>query len=212
MKAHQSPEFKQWVAKAKAVRIEDELARRGIVLKRNGSAELKGPDPDPACGGRDRFSVNTHKGCFNCRGCGAKGDVISLVRHLDKVDFLTACEILTGEPPPFKANGKDRSAGAGSKLGTSPEIRFTHTVLCVQHAPRRSAAGRSGNSTIATIARSAPDRKGLDGAAGPVAICIDTLNRSFTGSESSDEDMTAYLKAADAVGRRSANCSFARRV
>jgi hypothetical protein len=33
----------------------------------------------------------------------------------------------------------------------------------------------------------------------PVAICIDTLNRSFDGSESSDEDMTAYLRAADAI-------------
>lgn len=29
------------------------------------------------------------------------------------------------------------------------------------------------------------------------AICIDTLNRSYTGSESSDQDMTAYVDAAD---------------
>jgi hypothetical protein len=33
----------------------------------------------------------------------------------------------------------------------------------------------------------------------PAAIVIDTLNRSYTGSESSDADMTAYVKAADAV-------------
>jgi hypothetical protein len=33
----------------------------------------------------------------------------------------------------------------------------------------------------------------------PVAIALDTLNRSMTGSESSDEDMAAYLKAADAI-------------
>jgi hypothetical protein len=33
----------------------------------------------------------------------------------------------------------------------------------------------------------------------PAVVCIDTLNRSFTGSESSDEDMTAYVKAADGV-------------
>jgi hypothetical protein len=33
----------------------------------------------------------------------------------------------------------------------------------------------------------------------PVAVVIDTLNRSIAGSESSDEDMGAYVKAADAV-------------
>jgi RecA-family ATPase len=33
----------------------------------------------------------------------------------------------------------------------------------------------------------------------PAVVCIDTLNRSLAGSENSDEDMAAYIKAADAV-------------
>jgi hypothetical protein len=33
----------------------------------------------------------------------------------------------------------------------------------------------------------------------PTVVCIDTLNRSLVGSESSDEDMGAYIRAADAV-------------
>jgi hypothetical protein len=33
----------------------------------------------------------------------------------------------------------------------------------------------------------------------PAAICIDTLNRSLAGSESSDKDMAEYIKAADAI-------------
>src|SRR5262249_37475267 len=33
----------------------------------------------------------------------------------------------------------------------------------------------------------------------PVSVPLDTLNRSIAGSESSDEDMTAYLNAADAI-------------
>ena len=33
----------------------------------------------------------------------------------------------------------------------------------------------------------------------PVLVALDTLNRSIAGSESSDEDMTAYLNAADAI-------------
>jgi AAA domain len=37
------------------------------------------------------------------------------------------------------------------------------------------------------------------GAARPVAIAIDTLNRSLAGSESDDRDMGAYVKAADTI-------------
>lgn len=33
----------------------------------------------------------------------------------------------------------------------------------------------------------------------PDLVCLDTLNRTFAGSESSDEDMTAYITAADAI-------------
>jgi hypothetical protein len=33
----------------------------------------------------------------------------------------------------------------------------------------------------------------------PAAVCIDTLNRSLAGSESSDEDMGAYIRAADGI-------------
>jgi AAA domain len=40
----------------------------------------------------------------------------------------------------------------------------------------------------------------------PVAVVLDTLNRSIRGSESSDEDMTAYITAADAI-RAAFNCA-----
>src|SRR5262245_20919759 len=53
-----------WVDKARAVRIEDELDRRAILLAGN-SKEREGPCP--VCGGTDRFSVNTAKQVFNCR-------------------------------------------------------------------------------------------------------------------------------------------------
>lgn len=33
----------------------------------------------------------------------------------------------------------------------------------------------------------------------PVAICLDTLNRSLNGSENKDEDMSAYIKACDSI-------------
>ena len=33
----------------------------------------------------------------------------------------------------------------------------------------------------------------------PVAVCLDTLNRSLEGSESADDDMSEYIRAADAI-------------
>jgi hypothetical protein len=85
-------------AEAKMIPIEDEIARRSIRLR--GKTERCGPCPK--CGGDDRFSINTAKQVFNCRACGKGGDVIALVQHLDGVDFITACETLTGKR---RANG-----------------------------------------------------------------------------------------------------------
>src|SRR5262245_8365977 len=44
------------------------------------------------------------------------------------------------------------------------------------------------------------------GSDSPVSVVLDTLNRSLAGSESSDEDMTAYLGAADAI-REAFDCA-----
>jgi hypothetical protein len=44
------------------------------------------------------------------------------------------------------------------------------------------------------------------GAVNPVAIVLDTLNRSLDGSESDDKDMSAYIRAGDAV-REAFNCA-----
>jgi hypothetical protein len=41
----------------------------------------------------------------------------------------------------------------------------------------------------------------------PAAVALDTLNRSMPGSESSDEDMSAYVKATDAI-REAFECSL----
>jgi phage/plasmid primase-like uncharacterized protein len=78
---------------AKAVPIETEIARRGIRLVGRGADRC---GPCQVCGGRDRFSINTRKQVFNCRGCSVGGDVIDLVRHLDGVDFKTAIQTITG--------------------------------------------------------------------------------------------------------------------
>jgi hypothetical protein len=50
---------------------------------------------------------------------------------------------------------------------------------------------RDHKTLITNIKEQTPDA--------PAAVVIDTLNRSLAGSESSDEDMAAYIKAADAI-------------
>jgi hypothetical protein len=78
---------------AKATRIEDEVARRGIKLA--GRGERVGPCP--VCGGRDRFSINVKKQIWNCRGCARGGDVVDLVQHLDGITFKDAVKTLAGD-------------------------------------------------------------------------------------------------------------------
>jgi phage/plasmid primase-like uncharacterized protein len=84
---------------ARAVRIEDELARRGFPFWTKPRNNNLG-QPCPMCGGADRFSVNTRKQVWRCRACNESGgDIISLVRQIDGCSFMEAVEALTGKEP-----------------------------------------------------------------------------------------------------------------
>jgi CHC2-type zinc finger protein len=100
------------IDRARAVRLEDEIFRRGIRLRgRNGSLE----GPCPVCGGADRFAVNTKKPAFNCRRCGIKGgDAIALTMALDGCDFMGAVATLTGES--LKPNGPAKPAQTAKRI------------------------------------------------------------------------------------------------
>lgn len=83
------------IAEAHARPIAEIVHLLGIPnLKRTGH-ELVGPCPK--CGGRDRFAVNTRKGLFQCRICGARGDGIALVMFDRGCDFKDALTWLCGE-------------------------------------------------------------------------------------------------------------------
>lgn len=82
------------IAEARGIPMEEVLAKFGIEDLRRAGRELVGPCP--ACGGRDRFGVNPDKGVFNCRGCGANGDQISLTRLILGCDFGPALDALLG--------------------------------------------------------------------------------------------------------------------
>lgn len=53
--------------------------------------------PCPCCGGQDRFAIHTRQNTFLCRRCGIAGSgVIKLVMETQNVEFVPACEIITG--------------------------------------------------------------------------------------------------------------------
>lgn len=107
------PVFRAWVDAARAFPIGDFAQMRGLRLR--GRVERVGACPDCGDGGKgansDRFALNTHKGVFGCRRCGAGGDVVDLVQFIDRCDFLRACEILTGQSAPRgEGHGLDTEA------------------------------------------------------------------------------------------------------
>jgi hypothetical protein len=90
--------FEAWRARAADSDILEvaQSNKVGAKLRKRG-AEWIGPCP--TCAGKDRFAVRPSKQVFNCRGASG-GNVISMVMHACRVDFMAACEIITGEPPP----------------------------------------------------------------------------------------------------------------
>jgi putative DNA primase/helicase len=102
-----------WVERARAERIENVIAERGILLKGNDKSRC---GPCPVCGGTDRFWINTKKQAWGCRKCDIGGDVIALVEHLDGVDFKTAVTTLTRDGPrPAPAAVEPTSGGKDEK-------------------------------------------------------------------------------------------------
>jgi phage/plasmid primase-like uncharacterized protein len=119
------------ISLARAGRLEDELAHRGIKLRRSG-AEMVGPCP--VCGGRDRFSINVRKQIFNCRGCGTGGDVIRFIQHIDGCDFATAISTLVGNTArpaaqPAPARRDERDGDDQRRLEQAEEIWRTSSPL-----------------------------------------------------------------------------------
>lgn len=102
---------------ARAITIADAAERLGLVFARRGTEH---PQPCPACGGKDRFSFNTAKNNWVCRGAGTGGgDAIGMAAHVRGLDvtrraeFLEACSIAAGLPVPVDAERESEADKAG---------------------------------------------------------------------------------------------------
>lgn len=123
------------IERARAVPLEDEVARRGVRLKRVARHELAGPCP--LCGGRDRFSVNSVKRLWHCRGCQRGGDVLDFVRHVDGCSFLEAVETLAGVEPRRSPPVRPRQVPAADPA--EDEIKRRRHVLAIWEEARHPA-------------------------------------------------------------------------
>lgn len=128
------------IAQARAVRIEDEIAMRGIKLNGRGRERC---GPCPKCGGTDRFAINISKQIWNCRRCQRGGDVISLIRHLDECTFDAAVAALTHPDPRGWGIGKNaaldlpnRVLKTHSRSSCKTDVERAREALAVWSAAR----------------------------------------------------------------------------
>lgn len=201
---------------ARGVPIERELERRGYCVKRKGN-DLAGPCP--VCGGDDRFVVTPKKGVWCCRGCGAGGDVIALVQHIDKVDFLEAVECLAGERPQYedaggraaqnmiererKAREQEQQSRRESEAKTERAVKIWSEGVCVWDTPAQ---------TYLTSRRCEglfpPDRDAVfrfhpecPFGRGPHLPCLLTLLRNVETDEPQAVQRTALTPDGEKIGR-----------
>ncbi|MDP2354606.1 MAG: DNA primase [Beijerinckiaceae bacterium] len=99
-------EFEDWIGRARRAPVREYLQRKGLWTQRmmgdRGTA-------CPACGGDDRFAINTRKNLWNCRKSGMGGGALAFEAHLRGLDalrgqdFLDAAEAVTGEAAPTRS-------------------------------------------------------------------------------------------------------------
>jgi hypothetical protein len=115
--------------------ILDTARALGATRLKGGPVEFAGPCPK--CGGRDRFSINTKKGVFNCRGCGVGGDAVDLVRHINDCSYREALACLGRED--FEA--MKRAPAPPEPVKTAPRIAELIAGIIRDLVPVRGGPG-----------------------------------------------------------------------
>lgn len=128
-----NPVIDHFVEEAKATNISDCLSLLHLPAPKGGQAEYMGPCP--VSGGKDRFSFNTRKNVWNCRGCGEGGrGAIGLAGHVLGINlktregYLAACSAVLGRPVPDESlqetaeQKKAREEKAAEKLKQAKKL------------------------------------------------------------------------------------------
>jgi hypothetical protein len=136
--------WREWIDEARRVTVAGYCAARGLKIRPGDAGQ-----PCPGCGGRDRFSINTRKNVWNCRASGFSGDAIALAQHIDGLDFLGACEAVTGRAPPGRdaretpqeRREREERLAAREEQRIAEEARRAREQNAYREAERRRAWG-----------------------------------------------------------------------
>jgi len=117
--------------------IESLIPRYGLRLRKSGVEWI---GSCPVDGGTDRFSINTRKQLWNCRGCGTGGDVYDLVQHIERVGYKEAKRILGCDderPVPYTPALKTTDTSDNS----APALAIWADTVGIDHPLVRSYLG-----------------------------------------------------------------------
>ena len=123
----------------------------GVTLKKTG---VEWVGPCPACGGTDRFAINTRKRVFNCRGAEG-GDTIAMVEHITGCAFIEAVEQITGTSRPDRSRDEKPEERA-ARLKRNAERNIANTQLAEEN--RKAEEARAPTSRQCTRSWRAPFR------------------------------------------------------
>ncbi|NDV87990.1 hypothetical protein GTW51_14895 [Aurantimonas aggregata] len=163
-----------FIEEARAVSIAEAAERLGVAgLKPSGTGESVGPCP--TCGGTDRFSINTTKNAWNCRGSvnGGGRDAISLAAHLGghavkgRDGFLAACADVLGRQVP---DGEPETEGA--RAAREARLAQVRAVSAAKAARQQSEAGAYRD-------RERAKARGKWGASAELAAAAGTMVRRY---------------------------------
>jgi hypothetical protein len=147
-------EWNNWFDLAKShdiLRVAQDLGAR---LKKAATAEFVG-----AClidGGTDRFSVNTRKQVFNCRGVEEGGDIIKMVCHCLGCSIPEACERITGRSRPDSSRDESMEDRAARIHENSSRMEAARIRQEKEHEVERIKARRDEEAVSAIIDRAVP--------------------------------------------------------
>jgi Toprim domain/CHC2 zinc finger len=103
----------------------------GAGLRRVSATESIGPCL--VCGGNDRFSTNSRKQLWNCRGCNKGGSTIDLVQHVRGCGFREAVAFLAGgdatQAPQARPRITPRAAGPEDKESDAIVTRLVAEIV-----------------------------------------------------------------------------------
>jgi hypothetical protein len=136
-------DWSTWIGEARSADPLVVAQTLGVTLKRAGVEWI---GPCPACGGTDRFAINTRKRVFNCRGAEG-GDTIAMVEHITGCAFIEAVEQITGSTRPDRSRDEKPEERA-ARLKRNAERNLANTRLAEDNRKAEEARARADEQAV----------------------------------------------------------------